>query len=283
MDSFSISKHEVEESGPTTLQKTLYRIIYGYETPGGRAFDLLLIGAILFSVLVAMLDTVAFMHAAWGDIFRVFEWIITILFTFEYAARIYCVRYRMRYVRSFFGVVDLLSILPTYLSLIFPGTEYLLVIRILRILRIFRLLKLLRYVQSSGLLLRALYDSRHKIIVFYLFILVLVTIFGSIIYVVEGPGNGFTSIPKSIYWAIVTVTTTGYGDVVPHTVIGEIIASLVMITGYATIAVPTGIFTAELASSLRRSVDARQCSACGEVGHELNARFCHHCGGRLPT
>lgn len=146
-----------------------------------------------------------------------------------------------------------------------------------------KLLKLLRYVQSSGLLMRSLYDSRHKIIVFYLFVIVLVTVFGSIIYVIEGPEIGFTSIPTSIYWAIVTVTTTGYGDITPKTAPGQMIASLVMVTGYAIIAVPTGIFTAELASNLRRRIDARKCGACGEFGHELDARFCHHCGARLPT
>jgi len=243
---------------------------------------MLLMLAILVSVLVIMLDTVDVWHRRWGAAFQVIEWTVTILFTLEYAARLYCVRYPMRYARSFFGVVDLLSILPAYLSLLLAGTEYLLVIRMLRILRIFRLLKLLRYVQSGGLLLRSLYDSRHKIIVFYVFVLVLVTIFGSVAYVVEGPENGFTSIPISIYWAVVTVTTTGYGDITPKTEIGEFIASLVMITGYVIIAVPTGIFTAEMVANMRRRVDARQCGSCGEFGHEIDARFCHHCGARLP-
>ena len=279
----TISEHEVEDSGPSPLQKALYRIVYRDDTRAGRVFDLALIAAILFSVAVVMLDTVESFNGPWGDLFAVIEWVVTGLFTLEYVARLYCVRYRMRYVRSFYGVVDLLSILPAYISLFLPGAEYLLVIRVLRILRIFRLLKLLRYVQSGGLLMRSLYDSRQKITVFYLFVVVLVTIFGSVIYLVEGPANGFTSIPKSIYWAVVTVTTTGYGDITPKTVFGQMIASLVMVTGYAIIAVPTGIFTAELASNLRRRIDARQCTTCGEYGHELDARFCHHCGTRLPT
>ncbi len=283
MAQWEISEHEIAESGSRPLQKMLYRIVYRDDTRAGRFFDMALTVAILFSVAVVMLDTVAGLQAAWGDTFNALEWAITILFTAEYAVRLYSVRHPSRYALSFYGVVDLLSILPSFLSLVVAGSEYLLVIRVLRILRIFRLLKLLRYVQSSGLLMRSLYDSRHKIIVFYLFVIVLVTIFGSIVYVVEGPENGFTSIPTSIYWAIVTVTTTGYGDITPKTVPGQMIASLVMVTGYAIIAVPTGIFTAELASNLRRRVDARQCAACGEYGHELDARFCHHCGARLPS
>lgn len=278
----TITEHKAELAGPSWLQQRLHEVVYRDDTAAGRVFDLVLIGTILLSVLVVMLDTVPALHARWSGTFRVLEWTFTVLFTIEYAARLYCVRYPLRYARSFYGVVDLLSILPAYLSLLFAGSEYLLVIRILRLLRIFRLLKLLRYVQSGGLLLGALYESRHKITVFYLFVLVLVVIFGSIVYVIEGPENGFTSIPTSIYWAIVTVTTTGYGDITPKTVLGEAIASLVMVTGYAIIAVPTGIFTAELASSLRRQSDARQCHACGEIGHEIDARYCHHCGARLP-
>lgn len=276
-----IGQHSAEAAGDSPLQKKLHAVVYGTDTRAGRLFDLVLVVAILFSVLIIMLDTVSEATNLFGGAFHVVEWIVTALFTVEYALRLYCVGNPWRYARSFFGVVDLLSILPAYLSLFFPGSEYLLIIRVLRLLRIFRILKMLRYVQSGGLLMRSLYDSRHKIIVFYMFVLVMVVIFGAVVYVVEGPENGFTSIPKSIYWAIVTVTTTGYGDITPKTVLGEMIASFVMITGYAIIAVPTGIFTAELAANMRRQVDERQCPHCGELGHEVKARFCHHCGSRL--
>lgn len=281
MEEPRIGIHHEQEAGAGRWRQRIHAVIYRDDTRAGRLFDLLLIAAILLSVLVILLDTVDGLVRRFGLLFDVIEWTMTVLFTLEYALRLYAVREPWRYARSFYGVVDLLSILPAYLSLFIVGSESLLVIRMLRILRIFRLLKLLRYVQSGGLLMRALYDSRHKIAVFYLFVLVLVTIFGAVIYVVEGPANGFTSIPKSIYWAIVTVTTTGYGDITPKTVLGEAIASLVMVTGYAIIAVPTGIFTAELAAGLRRQTDERQCRHCGEFGHEIDARYCHHCGVRL--
>lgn len=277
-----IETHGYGEAGPGRLQKAIYRVVYRDDTVAGRLFDLVLMVAILLSVFVVALDSVASLHQRWASEFLAFEWGMTILFTLEYAARLYCVQHPGRYARSFFGVVDLLSILPTWLSLFFSGTHYLMVVRMLRVLRIFRLLKLLRYVQSGGLLLRSLYDSRQKIIVFYVFVLALVTIFGSVVYVVEGPENGFSSIPEGIYWAIVTVTTTGYGDITPKTEIGRMIASLVMITGYVIIAVPTGIFSAELASNIRRQADKRQCGSCGQYGHEVDARYCHHCGARLP-
>lgn len=276
-----IGTHRAEEAGDSPLQKKLYGIVYGTETRAGRLFDLVLVVTILFSVLIVMLDSMHAMDDVFGSGFRIVEWVVTGFFTVEYALRLYCVRDRWRYATSFFGVVDLMSILPAYLSLFIAGSEYLLVIRVLRLLRIFRILQLLSYVQSGGLLMRSLYDSRQKIIVFYVFVLVMVVIFGAVVYVVEGPANGFTSIPKSVYWAIVTVTTTGYGDITPKTPFGQVIASFVMITGYAIIAVPTGIFTAELAANLRRQTDERQCPQCGELGHEMKARFCHHCGGPL--
>jgi voltage-gated potassium channel len=277
-----LTLHEYEEAGDSPLQQRLYQIIYLANTPAGRWFDLLLIWAILLSVLAMMLDTVESLHKPYGSAFRTFEWIITGLFTVEYALRLYCVRHPLRYARSFFGIVDLLAILPFYLSLFIAGTEYLMVIRALRILRVFRILKMVRYVEEGRVLVRALADSWHKIVVFYVFVLILVTIFGSLAYVIEGPENGFTSIPESIYWAIVTVTTTGYGDITPQTLAGRLIASLVMITGYAVIAVPTGIFTVEMFRGMRRRTESRQCPHCGEYGHEMDARYCHHCGGRLP-
>lgn len=276
-----LTLHEHDEAGHAPLQQRLYEVIYLADTPAGKGFDLALIAAILSSVLVMMLATVDALEQRWGSVFTAFEWLITGLFTIEYGLRIYCVRNRPRYLFSFFGIVDLLSILPFYLSWFFAGLEFALVIRALRVLRIFRILKMLRYIEEAGVLLRALRDSRQKIIIFYVFVLVLVTIFGSVIYVVEGPANGFTSIPISIYWAIVTVTTTGYGDMTPQTVVGQFIASLVMVTGYAVIAVPTGIFTAEMFRNVKQQRDTRQCTACGELGHEPMARHCHHCGARL--
>lgn len=276
-----LPEHEGSEAGSGLLRERIYRVMYRDDTVAGRLFSRSLIIAILLSVVLVMLDTVEAVHAAWGTELRVFEWVVTVLFTLEYVARLYCLRHPLRYARSFFGVVDLLALLPTWLSLVLTGGQYLLVIRILRLLRIFRIFRLVQYVRSAGLLLRALYDSRQKIVVFYLFVLVLVTIFGSLLYVIEGPANGFSSIPKSIYWAIVTVTTTGYGDITPKTVLGQATASLVMITGYAVIAVPTGIFTAELFGGMRREAANRQCPQCGELGHEARARYCHHCGTRL--
>lgn len=277
----SLPEFTDEEAGEGVWRRRIYNIIYRDDTVAGRLFDRVLIVAILLSVLVVMLDTVSEVNARFGNAFLVLEWVVTVLFTIEYAARLYCLRHPARYARSFFGVVDLLALLPTWLSLVFAGAQYLMVVRMLRLLRIFRILRLLRYMQSAGVLLRALYDSRHKIVVFYVFVLVLVTVFGSLVYVIEGPENGFTSIPRSIYWAIVTVTTTGYGDITPKTMAGQAIASLVMITGYAIIAVPTGIFTAELFGGMRRRGEARQCASCGEIGHEVKARHCHHCGMRL--
>lgn len=278
---YRLDRHQDEEAGGSAWQQALFRIVYRDDTRAGRIFDLVLIVAILFSVAVIMLDTVEDYSRTYATLFHVAEWTITVLFTIEYGARLSCVRHPLRYATSFYGVIDLMSILPTYLSLFITGSEYLLVIRILRLLRIFRILNLLRYVQSGNLLLHALYASRQKIIVFFLSVFALVVIFGSVVYVIEGPANGFTSIPRSIYWAVVTVTTTGYGDITPKTPLGQGLAALVMLTGYAIIAVPTGIFTAELASSLRRQVNNRQCGACGQFGHEIDARFCHHCGKRL--
>ena len=203
------------------------------------------------------------------------------LFTIEYALRLYSAPNRRRYVTSFYGAVDLLALLPTYLSLFFAGTHYLLVVRILRILRIFRVFRLKSYMQQAGFLAAAFKTSQHKITVFFLSLLLLVTIFGSVLYVVEGPENGFTSIPLSIYWAVVTLTTVGYGDISPKTPLGQAIASMVMITGYAIIAVPTGIFTAELTRTMRPQLQPISCPNCGKFGHATNAKFCDRCGHDL--
>lgn len=263
------------------LRDRMHIIVEGTDTPLGKLFDLVLIIAILASVGIVLFDSVQSLHENYGYYFMLAEWFFTILFTFEYVLRLYSTPNRMRYAFSFFGVVDLLSILPTYLSLFLVGVQYLLVVRILRVLRIFRVLKLMVYMQQAGFLLNALKASRQKIIVFFMSIMLLVTIFGSVLYVIEGPQNGFTSIPLSIYWAIVTLTTVGYGDIAPHTPLGQTIAALIMITGYSIIAVPTGIFTAELAKKGRPQLHAVSCPSCGKFGHATGANYCDRCGGEL--
>ena len=265
----------------THLRNRIHIIIEGTDTRLGKLFDIVLLIAILASVAVVMLDSVLYMRLQYGTLFRYAEWFFTILFTIEYILRLFSAPNRFRYTFSFFGIVDLLSVLPSYLSLIFGGVQYLLVIRILRILRIFRVLKLNTYMQQAGFLASALKTSQQKITVFFLSLVLLVTIFGSVVYVVEGPENGFTSIPISIYWAVVTVTTTGYGDMSPKTPIGQAIASMVMITGYAIIAVPTGIFTAELARNMRPQLNPIACPNCGKFGHAVGADFCDRCGHAL--
>ncbi|SNT69726.1 ion transporter [Psychrobacter sp. LV10R520-6] len=265
----------------TRLRKRIHIVIEGTDTRLGKLFDIVLLIAILASVAVVMLDSVLYMRLQYGTIFYYAEWFFTILFTIEYALRLFSAPNRFRYVFSFFGVVDLLSVLPSYLSLMFVGVQYLLVIRILRILRIFRVLKLKAYMQQAGFLASALKTSQQKITVFFLSLVLLVTIFGSVIYVVEGPENGFTSIPLSIYWAVVTMTTVGYGDMSPKTPLGQAIATMVMITGYSIIAVPTGIFTSELARNMRPQLNPVTCPNCGKFGHALGAVFCDRCGYAL--
>lgn len=265
----------------THLRNRIHIIIEGTDTRLGKLFDIVLLITILTSVAVVMLDSVLYMRLQYGTLFRYAEWFFTILFTIEYILRWFSAPNRFRYAFSFFGIVDLLSVLPSYLSLVFGGVQYLLVIRILRILRVFRVLKLNTYMQQAGFLASALKTSQQKITVFFLSLVLLVTIFGSVAYVVEGPENGFTSIPISIYWAVVTVTTTGYGDMSPKTPIGQAIASMVMITGYAIIAVPTGIFTAELARNMRPQLNPIACPNCGKFGHAVGADFCDRCGHAL--
>ena len=263
------------------IKNKIHIIIEGTDTPAGKLFDVLILVVIITSVLVVMLDSVLFLRLQYGRLFFVAEWFFTILFTIEYALRLYSAPNRRRYVTSFYGAVDLLALLPTYLSLFFAGTHYLLVVRILRILRIFRVFRLKSYMQQAGFLAAAFKTSQHKITVFFLSLLLLVTIFGSVLYVVEGPENGFTSIPLSIYWAVVTLTTVGYGDISPKTPLGQAIASMVMITGYAIIAVPTGIFTAELTRTMRPQLQPVSCPNCGKFGHATNAKFCDRCGHDL--
>jgi len=262
----------------------LHEVIFEADTPAGRGFDIFLIGSILLSVIAVMADSVATINERWGPQLYLAEWLFTLLFSVEYILRLLSVDRPGAYARSFFGTVDLLAILPTYMSLFLPGSQYLLVIRILRILRIFRILKLVQYVGEARLLLEALRASRRKVTVFLYTVITLVVILGSLIYVIEGRENGFTSIPRSIYWAVVTLTTVGYGDISPKTELGQFLASLVMIIGYAIIAIPTGIVTVELSRAGRGgAVDVRACPSCGRDGHDGDARCCKYCGACLDT
>ncbi|MFT5365103.1 MAG: voltage-gated potassium channel [Candidatus Latescibacterota bacterium] len=261
----------------------LHEVIFEAETPTGRWFDEVLIACIVASVLVVMFDSVKSYRDAWGDSFQILEWGFTFLFTVEYILRLMSVGRPLVYARSFFGVVDLLAILPTYVSLIFPGSHYFLVIRLLRVLRIFRVLKIVQYVGEANHLMQALRSSQRKITVFLFAVMTLAVIFGSIIYVVEDEKDGFTSIPRSVYWAIVTLTTVGYGDISPKTDLGQAIAAVIMIFGYGIIAVPTGIVSAEFAQLGRSTapVSTQACPSCGCDGHDVDAVHCKLCGGKL--
>ena len=261
-------------------RNTLYVIIFEAESPAGKLFDEILILAILLSIIVVMLDSVSSFAAIYGDLFYTLEWIFTILFTVEYFLRLICVGRPSRYATSFFGIIDLLAILPTYLSLMLPGSQYLVVIRSLRLLRVFRVLKLAQYIGEADLLIRALRASRRKITLFLFTVLTLVVILGSLMYVIEGAESGFTSIPRSIYWAIITLTTVGYGDIVPETNLGQALASVIMIIGYSIIAVPTGIVTSEITYASRYS-KGRVCQNCSFEGHDIDAKFCKRCGAKL--
>jgi voltage-gated potassium channel len=262
----------------------LRRVIFG---AAGKAFDVVLILAILVSVTVVMLDSVERYALRHGPALRRAEWAFTIIFTIEYLLRLYSAPSARKYATSFYGVIDLLAVLPSYLALFFPGGRYLISIRILRILRVFRVLKLAQFVGGERVILDALKASRHKIAVFLITVVTVVVVVGSILYVVEGAEAGFTSIPRSVYWAIVTLTTVGYGDIAPQTPIGQMLASLIMILGYGMIAVPTGIVTVEMAAASRSAAASqskaapRTCAGCGQRRHDPDARFCNSCGREL--
>jgi voltage-gated potassium channel len=260
-------------------------IIFEADTLAGKAFDVGLLVAILLSVLAVLLDSVATFRSQHGQLLTSAEWIFTLLFTVEYALRLICSPRPLHYARSFFGVVDLLAILPTYLSLLFPGAESMIVIRGLRLLRIFRVFKLGQFLGEASLLRNALASSRHKITVFLGTITILVTILGAAMYLIEGEENGFTSIPVAIYWAIVTMTTVGYGDMAPITVSGKVLASFVMIMGYSIIAVPTGIVTAEIVetAAASRRITTRSCPNCLSEGHDRDATYCKDCAAPLEA
>lgn len=257
-------------------------VIFEADTPAGKAFDVVLIWLILLSVAAVMLDSVAPIHERYGDYLYFAEWVFTALFTIEYVLRLWCIQNTWLYARSFYGIVDLLCIIPTYLSLWIAGSQYLLVTRILRVLRIFRVLRMVRYVGEAELITQALVASRRKITVFVVSVLALTVIFGSFMYLIEGSQNPkFASIPHGVYWAVTTMTTVGYGDISPETPYGRALATLIMIMGYGIIAVPTGIVTMELNEANRRRANTTTCSACSAEGHSREATFCWRCGENL--
>jgi len=263
------------------LKEELYSTIFKTESKSGRMFDLILLISIIVSILIVFLDSVSSINRQYGYYLLIAEWVFTILFTIEYLFRIYATNKPLRYIFSFYGIIDLFAILPTYLSLFFVGSQYLIVIRIFRLLRIFRILKLDRYIGASSILFESMRSSRHKIIVFLSFVSALVVIMGALMYLIEGPENGFTNIPEGIYWAIVTLTTVGYGDISPHTFFGKAVASIVMVMGYSIIAVPTGIITAELTNRKLKERDLIRCPECKHTGHDKNAKYCMVCGAQL--
>jgi len=274
-----------QEAGTRSWQERVFEVIFEADTTAGKIFDVALICVICVSIVAVMLESVASIEAEWGGELRILEWVVTATFTIEYLLRLAVVRKPWGYAKSFFGVLDLISILPTYLSLILPGSQTLLVVRSLRLLRVMRIFKLAEYLGQANLLLDSLQASRRKIFVFLATVLLLDLILGSIMYLLEGGESGFTSIPRSVYWAIVTMTTVGYGDIAPVTVLGQFFAAVVMLLGYAIIAVPTGIVTAEIVDHLRLppEVTTRSCPACVSEGHILSARFCRDCGEPLDA
>lgn len=259
----------------------LHEIIFEADTPAGKAFDVALLMVILASVAAVMLESIAPIRTAHGTALRAAEWVFTALFTIEYVLRLVCVRRPLAYATSFFGVVDLLAVLPTYVSLVMPGTQALIVVRAVRLLRIFRIFKIARYVHELTALVRAVRATRAKIAVFLFAILSATLVLGTAMYVVEGEASGFTSIPRAVYWAIVTVTTVGYGDLAPRTPFGQALAAFAMVLGYSLIIIPTGIFSAELIQAARAGSTTQSCPACSREGHDADATFCKYCGEKL--
>jgi voltage-gated potassium channel len=267
--------------GKAKWRISLYEIIFEADTPSGKLFDVILIWCILLSILVVFLESISELGKKYSFYFHLIEWIFTVLFSIEYIFRLLSVKRPHRYAFSFYGVIDFLAIIPTYLSLVITGSQYLLVIRVLRLLRVFRIFKIRSLLAQAEILSRAIKASQHKIAVFLFTVMTMIVVIGTVMYVIEGPKNGFTSIPTSMYWAIVTMTTVGYGDISPQTPIGQFLASIVMIIGYSIIAVPTGIVTVELAEASRKSVTTQVCPDCLKEGHDNDAVHCKYCGAKL--
>ena len=271
----------MSQSDIQSSRERLHEIIFEADTRAGKAFDVILIISIIMSVLIVMLDSVVYYRNLYGKWFYTLEWFFTILFTFEYTLRILTVRKVTGYVFSFYGLVDLFSILPTYISILLPGGQYFLVIRVLRVLRVFRVLKFTQYLIEVDQLRKAISASRRKITVFIFTVITITVIVGALMYMIEGEQNGFTSIPVGVYWAIVTMTTVGYGDIAPQTELGQMISACIMILGYGIIAVPTGIVTVEMVRTHRRKTSAQVCPYCSREGHDEDAEYCKYCGGKL--
>ena len=281
LNSYTGNMKREEKPAPSPgPRERLHEIILEADTPAGKTFDVVLLCVILCSVLVVMLDSVVWMNTEFGEWLGWWEWLFTITFTIEYLLRLYCVRRPLRYALSFFGLVDLIAIIPTYLSLLVAGTQSLVVIRTLRLLRVFRVLKLAKYLGEAHVLMAALRASRPKITVFLVTVLSIVVIIGATMYLVEGEEHGFTSIPTSMYWAVVTMTTVGYGDITPTTTLGRTLSAMLMVLGYGIIAVPTGVVSAELVRA-PRTVSTQACLSCSAEGHDHDATHCKFCGHRL--
>lgn len=270
-----------DAQGKRSIREQTYEVIFEADTPLGKLFDVVLIWTIIASVLTVMIESVDSITSRYGLLLRVAEWVFTGLFTIEYGLRLWSVKRPWRYAKSFFGIVDLAAILPSFLSLIIPGGQALISVRALRLLRVFRVFKLAYHVKEARLLMRGLKATRYKLTVFLLTVITLVVILGSAIYLVEGAEHGFTSIPRSVYWAIVTITTVGYGDIAPQTPVGQLLAAMVMIIGYAIIAVPAGIVTVELDRAMQKDLTTQACPHCMLEDHDRDAKHCKHCGERL--
>ncbi len=264
-----------------TWRERWFKIIFKHDTKAGWRFDIILLAVILLSVFVAIIDSVQSIQSEYAVFFYALEWLFTTAFLIEYIARIMVLDKPSRYTLSALGVIDLLSILPVFVSLLFPGTQYLQVVRLLRVLRVFRLLKLYSFMHEANVIVESLTRSSKKILVFMFSVMIVVTIFGSLMYVIEGPEHGYTSIPTGMYWAVVTMSTVGYGDVTPQTPIGQIIASILMLIGYSVIAVPTGIYAAEMVQTMKNYLDKRQCAKCRLTGHLKDAHYCRRCGEKF--
>ena len=270
-----------QEKKSTNWKVTLHEIIYEADTKAGKLFDVILLFTILASILLVMLESVEEINLNYANELNYAEWFITILFTIEYILRIISIDKPSKYIFSFYGIIDFLSTIPKYLALYFVGTHSLIALRALRLLRVFRILKLARFVGASENLIKALKASKAKIAVFLFFVVILCVILGTVMYMVEGAENGFTSIPRSVYWAIVTMTTVGYGDIAPHTPFGQFLASIIMILGYGIIAIPTGIVSAEMTKTDKVHTNTQSCQNCAIEGHKDDAEFCYHCGDKL--
>jgi voltage-gated potassium channel len=262
-------------------KKKVYEIIFNSDTFYGKLFDQILLVLILISIVAVMLESVTAIRLQYIETLHTIEWVLTIVFLIEYIFRIISSPKPLKYVTSFFGIIDLLAILPSFISLIIPGVQPLIVIRALRLLRVYRILKLYRYIQEGNTLLLAIRRSFYKIFIFMFFIFILVILMGSLMYVIEGGENGFYSIPLGIYWAVITLTTVGYGDIVPVTALGKFVATFIMLLGYSIIAIPTGIVSAELGFSRKEKSETLICDACGETGHQNDANYCRRCGHTL--